>query len=367
MPKTPTWQDQHLLFHYTTSVEVVASILRHGFMVFPNRRNLINRLLMMPGFEQREPQQFGMVSFTELQREDVAYHRERFGNFGIAVSWSWAMRHHVQRVIYLGEGHIMNTFAWLFQYGKQELERNYRGEGGLEALLVNRAMAGLYSQLYSRLLTLYEYMETERNSRQVEWRIVNPLPQYYDLHDMDALKEKLLAYAMKGIGTIGVRPADIEMLVCPRSQVATLRQAIPDEFKDVPIVPYAFGSRMASGFRSFWRFVEANMRRRLRPVVQVVPPPPSGGPVIGKSSQIPGFFDLPPVGKINGIAVYADDLLDAAYCNLQYDSTHGHSLQLDMPFEQTIVLQTYLARMAQDPRHQRLVEMVALRQRSPDP
>ena len=364
MRPTPTWHDQNLLFHYTSSPEVVASILQNGFMVFPNRRNLINRLLMMKVFEKREPQQFGMVSFTELQRDDAAYHRESFGELGIAVSWQWAKQHQAQRVVYLGEGPVMDTFAWLFLLGKQELERNCPEKNCLDAFLVNRAMAALHSQLYAKLLTLYEYMETERNSSQVEWRIVNPLPQYHDLGDMEALKQQLLDYASKGIDTLKVQPSDIEMLVCPRGQVAALRQAIPEEFGDIPIVPYARGTRIASGFRSFWRYVEASVCTQVRPVIQVASPLPNDAPVIGKSSQIPGYFDLPSVSKVNGIAVYGDDLLDAAYCNLEYDSNAGHCLQLDIPFTEALVLLSYLAEMARRPEYRHLVELAMQRKHS---
>jgi hypothetical protein len=57
------------LVHYTKSAEVLVSILENGFLLVPNKRNLINALLGEEIFPDREPQQFGMVSFTQLPFE----------------------------------------------------------------------------------------------------------------------------------------------------------------------------------------------------------------------------------------------------------------------------------------------------------
>lgn len=185
------WYASHQLVHYTRDPETVASILENGFLLVPNKRGLIQRLLNTREFTSREPQQFGMVSFTELRIDQAAGHRESFGGFGIAVAWDWVLRNNAQRVIYLGEGSVTDTFAWLFQFARQELERK-SPEPVLEFTMANRAVAGMYSQLYGHLLTLYEFMEPERNSSQVEWRVVNKLPAYIDLTDRAAMIQNLI-------------------------------------------------------------------------------------------------------------------------------------------------------------------------------
>lgn len=212
-----SWRLQNMLFHYTGSAEVVSKILRNGLLLVPNRRELANLLLGRSGFERREPQQFGMVSFTELPRDRAGSHRKLFGEFGIGVTWQWAERHGAQRVIYIGNGTVLDTFAWLFRLSVQQLERECP-EPVSEAILVNKVAAGIYSQMYAKLLNIYEYMEPDRNSDQVEWRIVNEMPQYYDLSDRSKLITGLAREAEHGVGnSVRLLPDDVEMLVCPQN------------------------------------------------------------------------------------------------------------------------------------------------------
>src|ERR1044071_2339849 len=172
------------LVHYTDSAETIASICENGFLLVPNKRHLINALLGEELFAEadREPQEFGMVSFTQLPITQAELHRERFGAFGIVVSWDWANANEIQRVIYVDEsGQVAATFAWLFRLAKQEIERAVGGKPSRMALANKVFAMTTGSTMYSRLLTLYEYMEPERNSPQVEWRIVNKVPQHFDV------------------------------------------------------------------------------------------------------------------------------------------------------------------------------------------
>lgn len=101
------WYSHHRLFHYTKSEETVAAILQYGFLLMPNKRHLINAFLPSDDFSQREPQEFGMVSFTELESQQARSHRERFGEFGICVGWQWALRNNAQRVIYVEDSGLV--------------------------------------------------------------------------------------------------------------------------------------------------------------------------------------------------------------------------------------------------------------------
>lgn len=328
-PQLPSWYDTHLLLHYTKSPEIVASILKNGFMLFPNRRHLINQLLGTNGFQKREPQQFGMVSFTELQRDDAVEHRESFGDCGIAVRWEWARRYNAQRVIYMGDGPVMHAFAWLFRYGRQELERACP-EKVSESHLVNREIAALYDQVFAKLLTLYEYMEPERTSSQVEWRIVNPLPHYHDLSDRDRLMKEMLSYTSKGIDTLKLGSSDVDFLVCPRHQVKQLRDVLPNGFQDVPILSCSRTNSFWSKIRSFVRYAEGNVRRSGTIIIES--PSAVDGPVIRKSPDLTGVYDIPPLKALNGIAIYPDKVLELATCSIQYKSDGDDSVfDLQMP------------------------------------
>src|SRR5205807_9143722 len=95
------------------------------------------------------------------------------------VVWEWALAHDAQRVIYVHrQGPTAETLAWLFRLAKQDLDKATGGTPS-EMTLTNKAFAFMSkSSIYPHLLTLYEYMEPEGNSAQVECRIVNKLPQH---------------------------------------------------------------------------------------------------------------------------------------------------------------------------------------------
>ena len=344
-----SWRLQNMLFHYTSSAEVVGKILRNGLLLVPNRRELANLLLGRSGFERREPQQFGMVSFTELPRDRARSHRESFGEFGIGVTWQWAERHGAQRVIYIGNGTVLDTFAWLFRLAVQQLERECP-EPVSEAILINKVAAGIYSQMYAKLLNIYEYMEPDRNSDQVEWRIVNAMPQYHDLSDRAKLISRLSHDAEQGAGnSVRLIPDDVEMLVCPHSRISELRDAIPAEFRNVPIVPIAARDTLASAVRAMFRIAESNLRRRRPEQRHTVGKPVCGdkncGPRVNKLASV---HELPRMKKLNGLLVNCDELLEASFCTLQYEDCDKRIVDLKMSLEHAIILYSYLNRAVQN-------------------
>src|SRR5450755_1791338 len=77
------------LTHYTRTLEAVVGILNNGFAWVPNRRNLMSALVAGHDFSKREPQEFGMISFTDWSPPAPPRHRKEFGDFGIVVSREW--------------------------------------------------------------------------------------------------------------------------------------------------------------------------------------------------------------------------------------------------------------------------------------
>src|SRR5260370_6758037 len=102
------------LTHYTGSIEAVVNILSNGFAWVPNKRNLVRNLLPAHDFAEREPQEFGMISFTD-QDLPALDHLRKFGEFGIVVSHEWARSQMAQRVLYVSEeGPVAIALQWLF-------------------------------------------------------------------------------------------------------------------------------------------------------------------------------------------------------------------------------------------------------------
>jgi hypothetical protein len=296
----PIAEQKYRLVHYTSSPEVVASILQNGFLLVPNKRHLINSLLGEELFFEREPQEFGMVSFTQLPITEAAEHRERFGAFGIVVSWEWAFSHDAERVIYVDEGGpVASTFAWLFRLGKQELECA-TGRVPSPFVLANKAMALTQNTtLYARLLTLYEYMEPERNSAQVEWRIVNKIPQYWDTtkNRSELVRELLEASKLsRNLGSVGVAPNDVHAFICPRSEKRDLEARLPEQFASVPILTYRSAGGLSRVARACDRALFAHRGRER--VVEVERELPPDRIWLTKNSN--GAYHLPEAGRIWG-------------------------------------------------------------------
>ncbi len=340
--------ETYRLVHYTNSPQVIGSILRYGFLLVPNKRYLINALLGEDLFAEREPQEFGMVSFTQLPVAEATAHRERFGRFGIVVSWDWALSHDAQRVVYVDEGGpIAATLAWLFRLAKQELERATDGAPSSETL-TNKALAFTKgSTLYARLLTLYEYMEPERSSGQVEWRIVNKIPQHHDTgKERGELVRELLEIVKmwKNFGSIRLTPNDVHAFIGPRGAKAELESELPEEFKSIPVLTYRSGDRLSRLGRARERALFAHRGRER--VVEVEREPPPDVIWITKNSN--AAYYLPEVGRMWGGRLFIDELDAAIRMIFQYQSTTGFLCELAIPVRDALYLLNILKAMQHD-------------------
>lgn len=241
---------QHKLVHYTHDIAKVISILEHGFLLIPNRRDLMQRFLGAVGeriFSEREPQQFGMACFTDLSIWSASDHRKRFGDFGIEVTWDWAVTNNTQKVIYIpGGGPIVEAFGALFQHGLAEVQRQvdaFPGDAFPARAFTNKAVAQVYGCSFNvALLTLYEYMQTDSDSAQSEWRIVQPLPLELKGANRASLIEEALSFTKtwgrKGssvTSSVRVDPLHVQAFICPEESETALRAAIPAAFRGIAI------------------------------------------------------------------------------------------------------------------------------------
>lgn len=232
-----------MLTHYTNSIEALLGILTNGFAFAPNRRNLMPLLVPEHDFSRREPQQFGMISFTELEPDHAGTLSQSFGPFGVVVSEEWARAHRAERVIYVeDDGPALDAWRSLFAIGYQDVTARIEHPDDAAWLMSfeNKAMAGAVagSALWAALLQLYEYMESAGNSAQREWRIVHPHP-YYSLSDS---KDEVIRQVSppqgwaQSLNVVRVSRGDMEALVCPRSKYGSLQRALPDRFADVAVL-----------------------------------------------------------------------------------------------------------------------------------
>ncbi len=229
------------LTHYTRSAAAVVGILTNGFAWVPNRRDLISHLVPFHPFDDREPQQFGMISFTELEPNIAAAHRKDFGDFGISVSNIWAERHKAQKVIYVGrKGPVFDALSWLFRAGYEQVKASieFPDDAALAMGYTNKEMAFVNgAPLWANLLQIYEYLEPIEHSCHQEWRIVHPHP-YYSLAESKSDVIKTVSPPLgwsQHLNVLRVEPDDCVRLICPASGRDELSAGLPHGYREAPL------------------------------------------------------------------------------------------------------------------------------------
>lgn len=233
------------LTHYTSDIDAVGKILNDGFAWIPNKRNLISSFLSEHDFSEREPQEFGMISFTELKADEASVHRMTFGSFGIKVSESWAKKHKAQRVLYLDKkGPLFDAIKNIFQIGYHDLKSRieYPDDAAWNMSYTNKALAssGAGASLWASLLQLYEYIEPISNSYQHEWRIVQQLPLYGYKNTKSTIIDNISPPTgwSQVVHVLKPMPSDITGFVCPEGREMDILKCLPREFRKHKIEKY---------------------------------------------------------------------------------------------------------------------------------
>ncbi|MFZ3084616.1 hypothetical protein [Rhodoferax ferrireducens] len=232
-----------MLTHYTRNATAVGSILTHGFAWLPNRRKLAHVLIPGHDFSRREPQQFGMISFTEIEPPHAEVHCDTFGHYGIVVSEAWAAPKKAQRVIYVEEtGPVTETLKLLFAIGYADVTSKieYPDDGGWQMAYENKAAASAIagSTMWAHLLQLWEYLEPAASAAQREWRIVNTEP-FYSLSENKAEAIAQVSPPQnwaKFTNVVPIPRSEVIALVCRSRDKQSLRANIPPAYQDVTII-----------------------------------------------------------------------------------------------------------------------------------
>jgi hypothetical protein len=101
------------VIHFT-SYDGLKGILKNGFRPsfieeevvstkMPYAEKQLHRALNIKTLEP-EKLKIPMVCFCDIPNKDIAYHKKRYGNYGIALTKSWAFTNGINPVLYLKEG-----------------------------------------------------------------------------------------------------------------------------------------------------------------------------------------------------------------------------------------------------------------------
>lgn len=231
------------LIHFTRTPEAVANILREGFgyVAWPTKtaRFVLPELPLL----DREPQQFGMISFRMEGDEDCSKaHRQRYGSFGVCIDQNWALAHGAHPVIYVSEGgSVARAFRERFKSAKQVLDRELtRHPTDLFRLRAygNAAAAGaLGASEWATLLQIYQYMAPASDAEEHEWRIVQPHPLYsIPRTAAEAVAQLSPAQGWARIlNSIRLTPEAIRYIIGPKGSASRLRPLLSADFSGVEI------------------------------------------------------------------------------------------------------------------------------------
>ena len=218
------------LIHFT-SKDGLCGILENGFALLPCDRALLDDLFGRNRPFEGDPQNFGMVCFSEALLEKSAPVRKK-GNYGIAVKFDWAEENGIRKVQYISRlkaFRLQRRFRKAVETLKSRI--GYPEDEGLKLAFKNKEFAAFMgAPEYTEILDEYEYFQTSRDKAQREWRITQKLP-FYNLQPGQVPSGKRWGrlYFRK------IEPQDIKFLVCPTGHEAATRNFIPNRYRCLEI------------------------------------------------------------------------------------------------------------------------------------
>jgi hypothetical protein len=172
--------------HYTSSLEGLLGILKHGFIINPCRRKTLELFTDRSEFIRREPQYFGMVCLHGFKVKPSFRYWEKYGPFGIEMSPCWVAEQGFQKVRYIKKhGKELDGIKVFFDEAIEELDdivnSQYPEDEFRQMAYTNKIIAGvLGARKWTEFLTNFENMEPYENSYECEWRFSRPDPLYND-------------------------------------------------------------------------------------------------------------------------------------------------------------------------------------------
>lgn len=219
------------LIHFTRE-EGLIGILHNGFALMPCDRLLLDDLFGGERPFKGDPQNFGMVCFTDAPFNKAGPVRKK-GDYGIAVKFAWAEQHGVRKVRY-----ISRLYAWFMRFRfRKEMEHlsqqiDFPKDEGLKLAYKNKEFAAFMGAPgYGAALDDYEFMQTVRDKKQREWRITQPLPFDNSMPgEIPSPEGWGFLYFKK------LEASDIEFLMCPTGKTKYILDKVPEQFRSLKIV-----------------------------------------------------------------------------------------------------------------------------------
>lgn len=229
-----------LLTHFTRKPQLLKSILSEGFVYRPNSNRVIEELFSELKIDLRAIE-IGMICFSEIT-DDLSYDQnskmiEDFGPYGIVVNFEWALKLGIKRVIYFpNSGPIYDSFSTLLKNCLPDFS-NIKGHFSeksfieiRDSLLTNSYLPDIFTNpLWSNLLAILLWAESDLNKDEKEWRIRAPF-NFGGLNDLDKNHQVELLKALDKAGIfqnlLKIGPENIQSLVCRQDDKEEVKELI---------------------------------------------------------------------------------------------------------------------------------------------
>jgi len=241
------------LVHLTKKPENIRSILTEGFIYVFNPTTIHERLFSELGITIPDIER-GMISFSELsldtQSEHTSHMLSKFGQFGIAVDFNWALDNGLRRVAYIPDhGPIYDSLKTLLSKTIPQLDHIKNSTDPRDfnviqkMLLSDPGVPDIFTDpLYSLVLDLLQWVETERNANEKEFRIRAPFTfggiSEIGKEQQVAMSKALAKHSLVA-NTLPIGPERVLFVYCPQEYRKEIASSLLDtKFKNTKVRCY---------------------------------------------------------------------------------------------------------------------------------
>lgn len=240
--------------HATSSRDGLLGILRHGLIINPCERGIIDAFTSRTELLQPEPQPFGMVCLHNFNLVPNVRYWRKFGPFGVELAPKWVDQAGFSKVLYLDtNGPEFLEHKRFFKQAVADADRAVQAQHPedtfrKQAYISKNVALILGAHLWADFLTQYAYFEAYKHRYQREWRFVREVP-FRRTETFTEVLQSLETDAgwSRLIYTLPIPRAAVIRLIAPNASIPLLRKELPPNYRDVPIVrpgfPVAFAMR----------------------------------------------------------------------------------------------------------------------------
>lgn len=238
----------NFLYHFTKNIDVLISILKHGFWPMTAIEDIS---FMLPKYKESKVG-IPMVCFTDIPIELVDEHKKEYGSFGIGLKKEWGIKSGLNPVSYvLKDSELYKSFNHLQAIAIQNAQKLDNGNEDNTSKIFEMMVAFMNYAGFLKEYSSDNSLDSKPYYDEREWRYLPPFKDEGvdidgncnrltpDIVDNQEEKEKLNKHMIQKY-TLKFKPDDVEKIIVPDCNMASLLwyklEALCDLYKDKIVV-----------------------------------------------------------------------------------------------------------------------------------